>query len=124
MDRYRIGQKDAVSRLRALVLRRRQDRRALGHGHAARRGCGVDQELIFKEVAMILITGASGNAGGAVVKEVLKTNQPVKAMYRSSEDAAKASKDAGAVIADFAVKPSLGRALEGVDAVYLVCSPV
>jgi uncharacterized protein YbjT (DUF2867 family) len=73
---------------------------------------------------MILVTGASGNAGGAVLKEVLKTNRPVKAMYRSSEDAAKASRDARAVIADFADKPSLGRALEGVDAVYLVCSPV
>jgi uncharacterized protein YbjT (DUF2867 family) len=73
---------------------------------------------------MILITGASGNAGGAVLKEVLKTNRPIKAMYRSPEDAAKASKDAGVVIADFADKPSLGRALEGVDAVYLVCSPV
>src|SRR5215471_10809187 len=73
---------------------------------------------------MILVTGASGNAGGAVLKEVLETNKPVKAMYRSPEDAARASKDARAVIADFADKPSLGRALEAVDAVYLVCSPV
>jgi uncharacterized protein YbjT (DUF2867 family) len=56
---------------------------------------------------MILVTGASGNAGGAVLKEVLKTNRPVKAMYRSPEDAAKASAEAGAVIADFADKPSL-----------------
>src|SRR6516164_7510202 len=84
----------------------------------AQSGPGVDE--ILKEVAMLLITGASGNAGSAVVKEVLKTNKPVKAMYRSPEDAAKASKDAGAVLADFADKPSLGRALEDVDAVYLV----
>ena len=69
---------------------------------------------------MILISGASGNAGGAVVREVLKTNRPVKAMYRSPEDTAKATHDAGAVIADFADKPSLGRALEGVDAVYRI----
>ena len=73
---------------------------------------------------MILVTGASGNAGGAVLKEVLKTNRPVKAMYRSSEDAAKVPAGVGGVIADFADKASLGRALEGVDAVYLVCSPV
>ena len=73
---------------------------------------------------MILVTGASGNAGGAVLKEVLKTNRPVKAMYRSPEDAAKGPAEVGAVIADFADKPSLGRALEGVDTVYLVCSPV
>jgi uncharacterized protein YbjT (DUF2867 family) len=73
---------------------------------------------------MILVTGASGNASGAVLKELLKTNRPVKAMYRSPEDAAKASADVETVIADFADKPSLGRALESVDAVYLVCSPV
>jgi len=79
---------------------------------------------ILKEVAMTLVTGASGNAGGAVLKEVLKTNRPVKAMYRSSGDAAKVPVGVGAVIADFADKASLGRALEGVDAVYLVCSPV
>jgi uncharacterized protein YbjT (DUF2867 family) len=62
---------------------------------------------------MILVTGVSGNAGGAVVKEVLKTKRPVKAIFRSPEDAAKESHDAGAVMADFADKPSLGRALEG-----------
>ena len=73
---------------------------------------------------MILVTGASGNAGGAVLKEVLKTNRPARAMYRSPEDAAKASAEVGTVIADFADKPRLGRALEGVDAIYLVCSPV
>ena len=73
---------------------------------------------------MILVTGASGNAGGAVVRQVLKTNRPVKAMYRSSEDAAKVPTGVGGVIADFADKASLGSSLEGVDAVYLVCSPV
>jgi uncharacterized protein YbjT (DUF2867 family) len=73
---------------------------------------------------MILVTGASGNAGGSVLKEVLKTNQPVSAMYRSPEDAAKAPEKVRAVIADFADPPSLGRALKGVDTVYLVCSPV
>ena len=55
---------------------------------------------------MILVTGASGNAGGAVLKEVLKTNRPVRAMYRSPEDAAKVPADIAAVIADFADKPS------------------
>ena len=44
---------------------------------------------------MILITGASGNAGGVVLKEVLKSNRPVKAMYRSPEDAAKAPAGGG-----------------------------
>lgn len=73
---------------------------------------------------MILVTGASGNAGGAVLKEVRNTNKPLKAMYRSQDEAAKVPAAVGAVIADFADKLSLGRALKGVDAVYLVCSPV
>ena len=72
---------------------------------------------------MILITGASGNAGGAVQREVLKIGNGVRAMVRSKESA-KVPQGATAVIADFADKPSLRRALEGVDTVYLVCSPV
>lgn len=73
---------------------------------------------------MILITGASGGAGGAVLQEMIKTREPLRAMYRSKEDAAKAPANVTAVIADFADKKSLARALQGVDRVYLVCSPV
>jgi uncharacterized protein YbjT (DUF2867 family) len=73
---------------------------------------------------MILITGASGNAGGAVLREVLKNGSSVQAMYRSKEDTAKVPQGATAVIADFADQQSLSRALEGIDTVYLVCSPV
>ena len=72
---------------------------------------------------MILVTGASCNAGGSVLKEVIKANAPFRAMYRSPEDAARVA-DVPAVVADFADKTSLGRALEGVDTVYLVCAPV
>jgi uncharacterized protein YbjT (DUF2867 family) len=45
-------------------------------------------------------------------------------MYRSKEDAAKAAPGANPVIADFADRVSLERVLEGVDRVYLVCSPI
>jgi uncharacterized protein YbjT (DUF2867 family) len=73
---------------------------------------------------MILLTGASGNVGSSVLKEVIKANKPCRAMYRSREDAARVPAGVPAVVADFADKPSLRRALEGVDKVYLVCSPV
>jgi uncharacterized protein YbjT (DUF2867 family) len=76
------------------------------------------------DIAMILITGASGNAGGTVLREVLKTGSGARAMYRSKEEAAKVPQGAAAAVADFADKSSLRRALEGVDTVYLVCSPV
>jgi uncharacterized protein YbjT (DUF2867 family) len=73
---------------------------------------------------MILITGASGTVGSTVLKEVLKTDKPVKVMYRAREDAARAPAGTPAVIADFADKGSLLRALEGVDTVCVVCSPI
>ena len=73
---------------------------------------------------MILITGASGNAGGTVLREVLKSGSGARAMYRSKEESVKVPHGATAVIADFADKQSLRRALEGVVTVYLVCSPV
>jgi uncharacterized protein YbjT (DUF2867 family) len=45
-------------------------------------------------------------------------------MYRSPQEAAKASAHNPTGIADFSDQPSLRRVLEGVDTVYLVCSPV
>lgn len=73
---------------------------------------------------MILITGSSGNVGAAVLAEALKTGHRVRAMYRSQADAAKAPVGAEVVIGDFADRESLRRALKGVEAVFLVCSPI
>jgi uncharacterized protein YbjT (DUF2867 family) len=73
---------------------------------------------------MILVTGASGNVGGAVLQELLRAGASVRSMYRSNEDAAKAPSGANPVIADFGDRISLDRALEDVDRVYLVCSPI
>jgi uncharacterized protein YbjT (DUF2867 family) len=73
---------------------------------------------------MILVTGASGTVGRPVLEEVLKTGKPVKAMYRSAEDARNAPQGVATVIADFADKNALVKALAGIDAVYLVCSPI
>jgi uncharacterized protein YbjT (DUF2867 family) len=73
---------------------------------------------------MILVTGASGNAGRAVVVEMRKSGAPFRAMYRSEEDARKASTGVSTVIADFSSRESMKDALTGVDSVYLVCSPI
>ena len=62
--------------------------------------------------------------GRPVLEEVLKTGKPAKAMYRSAEDARSAPQGVATVIADFADKASLGKALQGVTAIYLVCSPI
>lgn len=73
---------------------------------------------------MILVTGASGNVGGAVLQELLRSSAPVRSMYRSAGDATRAPAGTNPVIADFADRVSLERALDGVDRVYLVCSPI
>jgi len=73
---------------------------------------------------MILVTGASGNVGRTVLQELLRAGAPVRGLYRSSVDAAKAPSGANPVSADFADRGSLDRALDGVDSVFLVCSPI
>src|SRR5882762_8686939 len=98
---------------------------------------------------MILVTGASGNVGKAVLHEVARSGAKHKAMYRSANEAGKAPAGREAVVADFAKKETLVPALRDVDAgtsvsflaksattetlvpalrdvdaVYLVCSPI
>ncbi len=73
---------------------------------------------------MILITGASGTVGRAVLEEVRKAGQPFKAMYRNAEDSRKVSPGTPTVLADFADKNSLKQALQGIDSAYVVCSPI
>jgi uncharacterized protein YbjT (DUF2867 family) len=73
---------------------------------------------------MILVTGASGNVGKAVLNEVARSGAKHKAMYRSANEAAKAPAGTQAVTADFAKKETLAPALRDVEAVYLVCSPI
>jgi len=73
---------------------------------------------------MILVTGASGTVGKYVAQEVSRTRCEYRLMYRSAADAAAAGDSAKAVVADFADNASLRKALEGVDSVYLVCSPI
>lgn len=73
---------------------------------------------------MILVTGASGSVGKAVLQEVRKSGAKHRAMYRSAKEAAKAPTGTDAVIADFAKQETLSAALKGVASVYLVCSPI
>jgi len=77
---------------------------------------------------MILVTGASGMMGKAVLHEVAKvaakTGENYRAMYRSATEAAKAPAGSSTVIADFGKKDSLPPALRNVTSVYIVCSPI
>ena len=73
---------------------------------------------------MILVTGASGTVGRAVLEEMRKAGKPFKATYRSEADAKSAPAGTATVLADFADRNSMNNALSGVDTVFLVCSPI
>jgi uncharacterized protein YbjT (DUF2867 family) len=77
---------------------------------------------------MILITGASGSVGKAVLQEASRKAATLgtkfRAMFRSKEEAAKAPAGSEPVLADYADKQSLRKALDGVSSVFLVCSPI
>jgi uncharacterized protein YbjT (DUF2867 family) len=73
---------------------------------------------------MILVTGASGGVGGQVLAALRAQGAKVRAMYRSREDAGKAPAGVPVAIADFGDAHALRDALDGVESVYLVCSPV
>ena len=73
---------------------------------------------------MILITGASGSVGKAVLHEAIRKESKVRAMFRSKEDAAEAPSGCESVLADFSDKRSLRKAMNGVTSVFVVCSPI
>jgi uncharacterized protein YbjT (DUF2867 family) len=73
---------------------------------------------------MILITGASGSVGKAVLREASRRESKFRGMFRSKEEAAKAPSGCEAVLADYSDRQSLRKALEGVTSVFVVCSPI
>lgn len=69
---------------------------------------------------MILITGASGNVGREVLKQISQARQQVRAAYRSPQKAVDAPDSVEAVIVDFNRPETLRTALAGIDSVFLV----
>jgi uncharacterized protein YbjT (DUF2867 family) len=68
----------------------------------------------------VLVTGATGNVGSVVVRELLRSGHDVRVLTR---DAGRARRvlggDVEAVVADPADRPGVDRALAGVDRVFL-----
>jgi uncharacterized protein YbjT (DUF2867 family) len=70
---------------------------------------------------VILVTGATGLVGGAVVRQLTAQGVPVRALVRSSEKAAAlAGPTVETVVGDFAQPQTLGPALKGVTSALLV----
>ena len=72
---------------------------------------------------MILITGASGNVGREVLKQIAQTGVRVRAAFQSAGKAAVAPSGVEIVIVDFNQPDTLRAALNGVDHVFLVGPP-
>src|SRR6266404_5894839 len=75
---------------------------------------------------LVLVTGATGNQGGACVDALLTRGHQVRALTRNSASpAAKRLREQGVeiVVGDFTDHDSLVRAARGVDAVYAMSTP-
>ena len=68
----------------------------------------------------ILVTGATGNTGRAIVDALARRGAPVRAMVRTEADRAKLPAGVPAVVADFDDLASIAAALEGAERAYLV----
>jgi len=69
---------------------------------------------------MILITGASGNAGQEVLKQIAQSGHKVRAAFQSASKAAAAPASVETVIMDYTRVETVRAALRDVDRVFLV----
>jgi NAD(P)H dehydrogenase (quinone) len=75
---------------------------------------------------MILVTGAAGKTGKAVVKALAAKGVPVRALARKPQNvsALQLAGAAQAMVADFEEPAALARAAQGVQAIYHICPNV
>jgi len=73
---------------------------------------------------MILITGASGNVGGEVLKQAVAAHLPIRAAYQSAAKAKSAPPGVETVRMDFTQSNTVRSALQGIRTVFLVAPPV
>lgn len=73
-----------------------------------------------RQAGPILVTGATGNTGRAIVDALADRGAPVRAMVRSEADRGKFPAGAEVVIADFNDAAAVAAALQGAERAYLV----
>jgi uncharacterized protein YbjT (DUF2867 family) len=73
-----------------------------------------------QQAGPILVTGATGNTGRAVVDALIERGAPVRAMARTEADRGKLPAGVDVVIADFNNTAAVAAALDGAERAYLV----
>ncbi len=72
------------------------------------------------QAAPILVTGATGNTGRAIVDALVERGAPVRAMVRSEAGRGKLRPEVEGVVADFDDSAAIAVALDGAERAYLV----
>ncbi|MBA2713656.1 MAG: NAD(P)H-binding protein, partial [Rubrobacteraceae bacterium] len=76
-----------------------------------------------KTMTKMLVTGATGNVGSQVIRELLERDVPVRAFVRDPNKAsAMLGEGVELAVGDYGDPESVRRALEGVDAIFLACA--
>src|SRR6516164_8834466 len=84
------------------------------------------RELNLREIAMILLTGATGLAGSFITDEFVRERVPVRILVRNEAKARGLEKAPTVEIVegDMSRPSSLGSALDGVDRVLMISAPL
>ena len=73
---------------------------------------------------MILVTGAGGSVGSELVQHLLAEGATVRGMFYTIAGRDRAPKGVDAVLGDYGNREDVAKAMEGVERVYMVCSPL
>lgn len=76
--------------------------------------------MMEQSTSPILVTGATGNTGQALVTALTSRGATVRAMVRSQRDEARLPAGTAVVVADFDDRASVAAALDGAERAYLV----
>lgn len=72
------------------------------------------------QASPILVTGATGNTGRAIVDALVERGAPVRAMVRAEADRGRLRPEVEGIVADFNDSAALEAALDGAERAYLV----
>jgi|SRR5882724_4371668 len=80
----------------------------------------IERQMEREGGAMILVTGGTGNVGGAVIEELLKRGATVRVLARKQPEDGKLPSGVDVAIGDLLDPVSVEKAMHGVDKLYLL----